>query len=89
METATLSVYIAGHCPASRYSRDIAQAMAEAFPGLHVEVIDVDQPAALPPRGVDVLFTPGYFLNGRLVSYGNPRREELEQAVRQALAGGD
>lgn len=89
MHTVTLSVYIAGHCPASRYSREMALAMAEAFPDLYVEVIDVDQPATLRSGGEDVLFTPGYFLNGRLFSYGNPRQEELERAVRQALAGGD
>lgn len=88
MHTAVLSVYIAGHCPASRYSRELAQAVADVFPELYVEVIDVDEPAELPPGGIDVLFTPGYFLNGRLVAYGNPRPQELERAVRQALAGG-
>lgn len=88
MPAATLSVYIASHCPTSRYSRELAKEMADAFPELEVEVIDVDAPAALPPGGAEVLFTPGYFLNGRLVAYGNPRREELERAVRQTLAGG-
>ncbi len=88
MPTAVLSVYIAGHCPTSRYSRELAQAIANIFPELYVEVIDMDEPTALPPRGMDVLFTPGYFLNGRLVAYGNPRQQELERVVRQALAGG-
>jgi len=87
MPAASLLVYIAGHCPASRYSRELAMEMADAFPELDVTVIDVDAPAAQPPKGADVLFTPGYFLNGRLVAYGNPRREELERVVRQALAG--
>ncbi|MGQ9517939.1 MAG: hypothetical protein ACUVT1_11795 [Anaerolineae bacterium] len=89
MHAVTLSVYIAGHCPASRYSQEMALAIAEAFPELYVEVIDVDQPAARLSGREDILLTPGYFINGRLFSYGNPSWEELERAVRRALAGGD
>ena len=82
---SSLRVYIAAHCPISVYSVQLASEAAAAFPDIEVRVIDVDQPgwkgAGTPD---DVLFTPGYFLNGRPICWGNPYREELFRWLQEA-----
>jgi hypothetical protein len=82
-----LQVYIARHCPASVYALDLAQQAAVTFPQAEVSVIDVDDPAwrGAPEREA-ILFTPAFVLDGRPIFWGNPRREELFQRLRGALA---
>lgn len=81
-----LRVYVASHCPLSAYSIELAREVRVAFPQLHVQVIDVEQTGREKPALPDeVLFTPGYFLDGRPLCWGNPTREELFRLVSAAL----
>ena len=76
-----LRVYIAGHCPVSAYSMELAAEARQAFPRMEVSIVDIEQSEGEAPD--EVLFTPGYFLNGRPVHWGNPTRETLYQILRQ------
>jgi len=82
-----LTIYIAKHCPVSRYSVTLAREVAQAFPEVDVRVIDIDEwsGAGHGSQRDGVLFTPGYFLDGRLISWGNPRRNELFALLARAL----
>jgi len=76
-----LPIYIAGHCPVSAYALELAAEVRHAFPHIHVSISDVDEPAAAVSE--EVLLTPGYFLNGNPIHWGNPTRETLFQVLRQ------
>jgi len=83
----TLRVYIAGHCPVSAYSIELAREVAATFPQLAVNVIEVDGPDLDRHHICDeVLFTPGYFLNGRPIAWGNPARDDLFGLLSQIIA---
>ena len=56
---------------------------ARTIAGVKVAVIHLDQPGQrIPPRVVAV---PTYLLNGRVVSLGNPEREQFLAVLRTAL----
>lgn len=80
-----LHIYIAGHCPVSVYAMELADDVQHAFPHVRVCVVDVEGPAqgtVQKPAG-DLLFTPGYFLDGVPIHWGNPTREKLFHVLRQ------
>ena len=86
----TLHIYIAGHCPVSTYSIELAREVKLAFPQLSVNVIDLEQPGTRDlPLPEDLAFTPGYFLDGRPIYWGNPRREELFRTLERAMNEGE
>jgi Thioredoxin domain len=75
-----LEIYITNECANCGEARLIAE-RARGIAGLEVAVIDLDQPGQyVPPRVVAV---PTYLLNGRIVSLGNPKREEFLGELRQ------
>jgi len=74
----SLRVYIARHCPASIYSIELVRRVARSFPQADVRIVDVDDAQAVSEQERQaVLFTPGYFLNGRPIFWGNPPWEDL------------
>ncbi len=81
----SLRVYVASHCPASIYSLELAGQVAALFPQAEITITDVDDPQwGDEEERQAVLFTPGYFLNGRPIYWGNPPRDELLFRLRQA-----
>ncbi len=75
-----LEIYITNQCTNCEEALLIAE-RARGIAGLEVAVIDLDQPGQhVPPRVVAV---PTYLLNGRIVSLGNPKREEFLGELRQ------
>ena len=75
-----LEIYITNQCTNCVEALLIAE-RARGIAGLEVAVIDLDQPGQhVPPRVVAV---PTYLLNGRIVSLGNPKREEFLSELRQ------
>ena len=79
-------MYVGAHCLGCAEARRLAEAAVRQFPGLVVRVIDLEhEPAARPDLLVAV---PAYFLDGRVVSLGNPRQRDLFRYVEQALAMG-
>ncbi len=56
----------------------IALEMGEMFPLLQVDLIDLDAGHPIPDG---VVATPTYLLDGKVISLGNPRREDLIETV--------
>ena len=82
--TPKLEVYVSAHCLGCAEALRLAGAAARRFPGLAVRVIDLDrEPEARPEALVAV---PAYLLDGRVVSLGNPRQQELFGHLQRALA---
>lgn len=52
----------------------VALEMCERFPLLQVDIIDLDSGQPIPDG---VVATPTYLLDGKVISLGNPRREDL------------
>lgn len=79
----TLDIYVLSGCANCSYAVQMAQAIAGAYPQVHVQVWDMAQTVAIPEA---VFAAPTYVLNGRVVSLGNPDEETLSQWLEQALA---
>ena len=77
-----LNIYVTSQCANCGEALLIAE-RARTIAGLKVTVINLDQPGqSIPPRVVAV---PTYLLNGRVVSLGNPEREEFLAMLRTEL----
>ncbi|HET8851413.1 MAG TPA: thioredoxin family protein [Ktedonobacteraceae bacterium] len=77
-----LNIYVTSQCANCGEALLIAE-RARTIAGLKVAVIHLDQPGqSIPPRVVAV---PTYLLNGRVVSLGNPEREEFLAMLRTEL----
>jgi hypothetical protein len=75
-----LEIVIARDCPGCAEARAIAQDLQGRFPALEVDVIEFDSTRQIPSQ---VVATPTYLLNGRVISLGNPRRAWLVQEIRR------
>ncbi len=69
-----LEIYIAHACANCEEALLIAE-RARGIAGLEVAVNDLDEPGQNVPPGV--VAVPTYLLNGKVVSLGNPAREEF------------
>jgi hypothetical protein len=79
-----LDVYVSAHCFSCAEAWRLADAAARRFPGLAVRVIDLArEPGARPDAIVAV---PTYLLDGRVVSLGNPRQQDLFGHLELAMA---
>ncbi len=76
-----LRIYTMTHCPACAETRKMVEQIGDRMPGLDVEVIDLEDPAApVPP---EVFSVPTYIMNGDVISLGNPYIEQLEASIRR------
>lgn len=80
---ALLQIVVARDCPTCEVSRMIALEMGEMFPLLQVDLIDLDAGHPIPDG---VVATPTYLLDGKVISLGNPRREDLIETVMELQA---
>jgi hypothetical protein len=69
-----LEIYIADHCDNCHEALRQAE-MARTVADVEVCVIDVD--AASEPVPQRIIATPTYVLDGRIISLGNPYRDDL------------
>jgi hypothetical protein len=75
-----LEIYVAHACTNCEEALLIAD-RARCIAGLEVAVIDLDTSGQrVPPHVVAV---PTYLLDGRIVSLGNPKREQFLRELRQ------
>lgn len=72
--SVTLDVYVISGCANCEYARGLASRVADAFPSVHVQVVDL-MTLAEPPEAV--FAAPTYVVNGKVVSLGNPDDQEL------------
>ena len=70
-----LEVYVAKHCFGCDEALRLAKEVSQSLPHLEVKVRVLEEIAEgdLP----EIIATPSYFLDGRLLFMGNPRMEEL------------
>jgi hypothetical protein len=78
-----LKIFITEHCPGCSEAHRIAAGVAQDYPHLKVEVIDINAPEASVPEAV--FATPTYMLNSRIVSLGNPSPVEVAQWARETM----
>ena len=68
-----LEIYISEKCWSCQESIRIAEELTPLFPDVTIDLIDI-QENDVPE---EVFAVPTYLLNGKVVSLGNPTREEL------------
>jgi len=76
-----LQVYVSEECWTCAESRRIVAEIAPQFPEISVELLDMDS----SNRPEHVFAVPTYVLDGRVISLGNPYRDQLRQEIRDAL----
>lgn len=76
-----LEIYVAEHCDNCAEALRLAE-LARQVPGVQVRVIELD--ATTDPVPAGVVATPTYVLDGRIISLGNPYREDLLRMLGQA-----
>jgi Thioredoxin domain len=79
----SLKVYVSQHCSNCAEAVRLAEDTAARFPGVVVQVIDLDRDSAPTPERI--VAVPTYVLDGRVVSLGNPYPEELFARLREAV----
>jgi hypothetical protein len=79
-----LKIFVTEHCPGCGEAQRIAAWVAQDYPHLGVEVIDINTPEIIVPE--TVFATPTYILDNRIVSLGNPSPAEVTQWAREAKA---
>lgn len=78
-----LKVYIIEHCWGCQEAQALAEEMRQEFPELGVEIIDLNGAGVEKPEAV--FATPTFILDGRVVSLGNPKLEDLRGWIEEAL----
>lgn len=76
-----LDIYVASHCVGCQEALRIAE-LARDIAGLDVAVINLDHATPARPVPANVIAVPTYLLDGRVVSLGNPYREEFLARLR-------
>lgn len=69
-----LDVYIANDCWTCEETERIVADVSAQIPEIDIEFIDMENSVDKPDN---VFAVPTYLLNGRVISLGNPTREEL------------
>ncbi len=74
-----LEVYVAEHCFGCDEALKLATEISQSLPHLQVKVRNLEGMTEddLP----EIIATPSYFLNSRLLFLGNPRLEELAAKI--------
>ena len=70
-----LDVYVAKHCFGCDETLKLATEIGQSLPYLQVRVRNLDEMTEVDLP--EIIATPSYFLNSRLLFLGNPRLEEL------------
>ncbi|MCK5922905.1 MAG: thioredoxin family protein [Methylococcales bacterium] len=77
-----LQVYVTENCWTCTESRHIASEIANEFPQVNVELLDMTH----EKRPDNVFAVPTFLLNGRVVSLGNPHRHVLKQKIQAEIS---
>jgi hypothetical protein len=74
-----LRIYIADHCRSCSTAFQLAERLQIERPNVPLDIVDVDDPEADVPA--NVIGTPMYLWNDRVLFMGNPSELELLQRV--------
>jgi predicted thioredoxin/glutaredoxin len=80
MDKTDLRIYVSKHCWGCQEARKIAGEIRVEFPDVQVALVERESAERWPD---EIIATPAFMLDGKLVSWGNPTRERL----RSLLAG--
>src|SRR5258708_37565465 len=80
-----LEIYVADHCSNCGEALRLAK-LAHMVAGVEVRVINLD--TTREPVPSRVVAVPTYVLDGRIVSLGNPSRDQLLRLLRRSGAAG-
>jgi alkyl hydroperoxide reductase subunit AhpF len=75
MTKQQLTVYVLPECRGCARAQQIVRAVGQRCPHVEATVIDLSQVGAIRPS--TVFSVPTYLLDGRVISLGNPKIEEL------------
>lgn len=70
-----LMVYVSAECFSCQEAVQLAADVAQQFPQIITEVVDIDDPSAAKPE--TVFAVPTYILNGNVLGLGNPYPDQL------------
>jgi hypothetical protein len=73
-----LAIYVSEHCGNCRYAQGVAERIRTSYPGVTVQVIDINK--AMEPVPDSVFATPTYLLDGSVWSLGNPSDDMIHNA---------
>lgn len=73
-----LDVYISNDCWSCEETIRIVNDISGKMPEVAIEFIDIEK---IDQKPDNVFAVPTYLLNGRVISLGNPTREELQQKL--------
>lgn len=73
-----LDIVVAPGCHGCDEARAIARGMRARFPDVAVSLVELDGRRSAPEN---VVATPTYLLDGRVVSLGNPAPEQLAREI--------
>ena len=74
-----LRIYVSAHCPACATARARAALLGRRRPDIPLALVDVEAAGARVPR--QVIGTPIYTWNDRVIFLGNPSEDELIERV--------
>lgn len=76
-----LQVYVSSDCWLCAESRKIVADVVPNFPDVALELLEMNGRTLPEP----IFAVPTYVLNGRVISLGNPTRQELSNILQAAL----
>lgn len=76
-----LEIYVREDCWSCTESRRIVAEVAHEFPQIGIKLLDIDR--SNTPQGIFAV--PTYVLDGRIISLGNPYRDDLRRAIKKAV----
>ena len=82
-----LRIYVSAHCVGCATARWLAEWVQTQRPDVPLMVVDVDDPQAHVPR--NIIGTPIYTWNDRVVFMGNPSEQELLERVTELSHGSE
>ena len=81
MDKTELQIYVSEHCWGCEEARKIAGEIRVEFPDVHVNLIERESAERWPD---EIIATPAFVLDGKLVSWGNPTREQIRGLLAEA-----
>lgn len=78
-----LRIYVSQHCWSFDEALRLAEIIKADYPDVNLEVVDFQNGEGGNPDGVFAV--PTYVLDGRVISLGNPKPEELFMRLAQAV----
>jgi alkyl hydroperoxide reductase subunit AhpF len=81
--SAILEIFVDQECAACAHALTMAKTIAEKMPEVEVRILDLTLPNIERPPSVFAV--PTYLLNGKTLSLGNPRLDDLIVQLKDSI----